>query len=156
MLTLSDMSGRSMVAGFESYLTGYPLPEVGLYAFARTWYAPEMERPGCVWTHALLIPVASLKSCASFPKLHELFRRPSAPSGNWELFERSVDYVTSNDQVALSIAVAQDVSRKTLAALYEEPTKPVFVSAASAILYEELVLAIWREQWSDLRTRFTF
>jgi hypothetical protein len=145
-----------MVAGFESYLTGYPLPEVGLYAFARTWYAPEMERPGCVWTHTLLVPVASLKSCASFPKLHELFRRPSAPSGNWELFERSVDYVTSNDQVASSIAVTQDVSRKTLAALYEEPIKPVFVSAASAILYEELVLAIWREQWSDLRTRFTF
>ena len=44
-----------MVPGFESYLTAYPLPRSSLVAFARTWTAPEMPRPGCVWTHTLLI-----------------------------------------------------------------------------------------------------
>ena len=60
MLGLSDISGRSMVSGFEEYLTGYPVPDSSLYAFAKTWYAPEMERPGCVWTHTLLIESRNL------------------------------------------------------------------------------------------------
>ena len=55
ILILSDMSGPSMIEGFEEYLTGYQLPETDYYAFAKTWHAPEMERPGCVWTHTLLI-----------------------------------------------------------------------------------------------------
>src|SRR4051812_19331555 len=56
MLVLSDMSGPSMHPGFDEYLTGYPLPGSEFFVFAKTWYAPEMQRPGCVWTHSLLIP----------------------------------------------------------------------------------------------------
>ena len=48
MLDLSDLSGPSMIPGFEDYLTGYPIPGDGVYALAYTWYAPEMSRPGCV------------------------------------------------------------------------------------------------------------
>src|SRR5207249_9285845 len=51
MLRMSDLSGSSMVSGFEEYLTGYPLISNDAYALAKTWYAPEMPRPGCVWTH---------------------------------------------------------------------------------------------------------
>src|SRR5687767_10664854 len=60
MLPISDMSGNSMQNGFEEYLTGYPLREINMYALAKTWYAPEMTRPGCVWTHTLLIDFADL------------------------------------------------------------------------------------------------
>src|SRR4051812_30980121 len=41
LLKLSDMSGPTFVRGFDRYLTGYPL-SADYYAFARTWYAPEM------------------------------------------------------------------------------------------------------------------
>src|SRR5262249_10651964 len=55
MLVLSDLSGSGSIDGFESYLTGYALPSAGAYALARTWVALEMPRPGCVWTHTLLL-----------------------------------------------------------------------------------------------------
>src|SRR6266478_6408008 len=54
MLRMSDLSGTSMASGFQDYLTGYPLQSLDAYALARTWYAPEMPRPGCVWTHTLI------------------------------------------------------------------------------------------------------
>lgn len=38
-----------------SYLTFYSLDESNYYVVAKTWYASEMSRPGCVWTHSLLI-----------------------------------------------------------------------------------------------------
>src|SRR4051812_36584795 len=55
MLALSDASGSGARIPESGYLTGYPLSESGMYAFARTWAAPEMSRPGCVWTHTLII-----------------------------------------------------------------------------------------------------
>ena len=94
MALLSDMSGSTLVRGFEEYLTGYPLPEIGVYAIARTWYAPEMRRPGCVWTHTLLCSFADLQQIVdgepggrdgaaqvSWPRLARLFRRPMEGSG---------------------------------------------------------------------------
>ncbi len=75
MLVLSDMSGPSMQPGFDEYLTAYPLPGAELFVFAKTWYAPEMQRPGCVWTHSLLILRSHIArvACAS---LLGAFRRP--------------------------------------------------------------------------------
>ena len=48
LLVMTDLSGPAFRSGFESYLTGYPLQNSGQYCFARTWFAPEMPRPGCV------------------------------------------------------------------------------------------------------------
>src|SRR5882672_629479 len=56
VLRMSDLSGSNVVNGFEEYVTGYPLAALGFYALAKTWYAAEMPRPGCVWTHTLFIP----------------------------------------------------------------------------------------------------
>lgn len=55
LLVMSDVSGSNLRASDESYLTGYPLPDSRFYAIARTWSAPEKSRPGCVWTHTLLL-----------------------------------------------------------------------------------------------------
>ena len=60
LLALSDISGPGADLSPEGYLTGYPLTESGLFALGRTWPAPEMSRPGCVWTHTLLIDFSDL------------------------------------------------------------------------------------------------
>lgn len=46
VLRMSDLSGSNVVSGFEEYVTGYPLEQINVYAVAKTWYAPEMPRPG--------------------------------------------------------------------------------------------------------------
>src|SRR5258708_6179889 len=77
ILRMSDLSGSSMVAGFEDYITGYPLASINAYALAKTWYAPEMPRPGCVWTHTLVIPSQVLIEIPSLRVLLALFKRPT-------------------------------------------------------------------------------
>src|SRR5579863_4288969 len=76
MLRMSDLSGHSMVSGFEDYITGYPLSSINAYALAKTWYAPEMPRPGCVWTHTLVIPAQIMAKILSLHTLVTLFKRP--------------------------------------------------------------------------------
>lgn len=53
--TLSDWSEFVDTGGERDYITAYPLFESPYYVIAKSWYADEMRRPGCVWTHSLLI-----------------------------------------------------------------------------------------------------
>jgi len=156
MLTLSDMSGRSMVGGFESYLTGYPVPDLNLYAFARTWYALEMERPGCVWTHTLLVDVSELALVGCPAALVNLFRRPTGAP--WDSFRLPIVESTPLDERSGYPLgpIDPEVSRPTLRALYLTPDQPVFIAAANARLHESLVLGVWAQQWGELRARFAF
>lgn len=59
MMVLSDLSGNEFVKGFEKYFTGYSLDDNRI-VLACTWYAEEMKRPGCVWTHSLIFDVRDL------------------------------------------------------------------------------------------------
>src|SRR5450631_120749 len=76
LLTMSDLSGSRVADGFLEYITGYMLPSRGYYAIAKTWYATEMKRPGCVWTHTLLIPKLSIRGIRNAEPLLSLFVRP--------------------------------------------------------------------------------
>src|SRR4051812_32249633 len=60
LLYQSDLSGSNVDDEFKTYITGYPMAKAGFYAFSKTWYANEMKRPGCVWTHTLLINFSDL------------------------------------------------------------------------------------------------
>src|SRR6266853_1393530 len=80
MLRMSDLSGTSVVNGFEQYITGYPLDSINAYALAMTWYAPEMPRPGCVWTHTLVLPSQAMATIPSLNSLTPLFKRPERSS----------------------------------------------------------------------------
>jgi hypothetical protein len=76
MLIFSDSSGGAAKLPADGYLTGYPLLESGKYVLARTWAAPEMSRPGCVWTHSLLIDFSDLATLRSAADLTSLFQKP--------------------------------------------------------------------------------
>ena len=81
LLTMSDLSGHGFVEGFDGYLTGYSLPAVGKYALGRTWFAPEMSRPGCVWTHTVLIDFDDIQRLHALRCIADHFRRPTSPKG---------------------------------------------------------------------------
>lgn len=85
-LSLSDRRKMSVLSDWDeyvptqgddnSYLTCYPLTDSPYYVVAKTWYASEIERPGCVWTHSLLIDLDSLTSFFDFMVLLVMFKRP--------------------------------------------------------------------------------
>ena len=74
MLPITDMSGNSMIDGFEEYITAYPLRTINAFAIGKTWYANEMARPGCVWTHTLIISFVDLPLLLDIETIFSLFK----------------------------------------------------------------------------------
>ncbi len=154
MVVQSDLSGPSVVPGFEEYLTGYPLEDVGCYVLARTWYAAEMDRPGCVWTHSLLIDFAHLARVGDLAVLAQLFRRPT-PKSVAEPTMPSLRVAATEGRPVLPskwLALAAEV----LAALYDFEGAAAILFGNDARDFEELVLAVWSQQWPRLRRVFRF
>ena len=89
---LSDWSEYVSPGGGESsYVTAYPLQKSGYYVIAKTWYADEMKRPGCVWTHSLLIPFDVLNHLDDFKRLSFFFKRPIIDSG-FDEYSHTIEY----------------------------------------------------------------
>ena len=151
---LSDMSGRSIVQGFQEYLTGYPIPGTTLYAFAKTWYAPEFERPGCVWTHTLLVDVAELGVLPNPSVLLGWFKRPHIEAVRRESYRSPLQVPAVPRKAALCPDIR--VAAAVLACLYAGPSMPVLIAAPAAELGQDLVLSIWDQQWPALRATFSF
>lgn len=49
---------------------------------AKTWYAGEMSRPGCVWTHSLVFATEDVSKISNFQDIMAAFRRPE--NNNYE------------------------------------------------------------------------
>lgn len=79
----------------SSYLTAYPLKESNYYVVAKTWYADEMKRPGCVWTHSLLIPIDGLNGIDDFNRLRTLFVRPKQEVA-LDNYSHTIEYQNKN------------------------------------------------------------
>jgi hypothetical protein len=153
---MSDLSGPNIVPGFEDYLTGYPLLALDAYAFARTWYAPEMKRPGCVWTHTLLVPREALSTLYSMDVLLEFFRRPET-NLSIENYRESipVDRISSISAVRISQESRPKLTR-LIHDFYGRPNEPLLIAANTSHEFDEGILALWSQQWPALRETFTF
>lgn len=152
LLVMSDLSGPSFRNGFESYLTGYPIEEGGFYCLARTWFAPELPRPGCVWTHTILISDTDVARVHDFRSIVSHFRRPVS--------SLDIDgYSTplyNHPSVLQSHNLDQDVSSMLLHLIYGSPTRKVVLTSQASRPYEELVIAVLTQQWPRLRRNFRF
>lgn len=89
MSVLSDWTGYRDMSGEDAYMTFYPLSHGERYAFAKTWYAEEMERPGCVWTHTLIVNLKDLDRNFDFRVLNDYFRRPQ--KDKYEIYKQKIE-----------------------------------------------------------------
>ncbi len=154
MLVLSDMSGPSMQPGFDEYLTAYPLPGTELFVLAKTWYAPEMQRPGCVWTHSLLIPRSHV-GIVPTTRLLGSFRRPQL-EGAEIAATMLVEVDETKPQVTAPDGFAdRGLAAAMIAAVLGQP-RPVIVVAETAAQFEAVFVRLWEELWSGEKIRFSF
>lgn len=151
MLVMSDLSGPGFVKGFDGYLTGYPLRAASLYALARTWYAPEMDRPGCVFTQTLLIDFADLATLPVLTPLLALFERPQT-THYWEPYQKPLSFRPGPVATESLPPVTADLLRAT----YVEWARTILLETDSASRYELLALMLWQQQWPRLRRSFMF
>lgn len=169
MLKMSDLSGSSVVSGFERYLTGYPLESINAYALAMTWYASEMPRPGCVWTHTITLPVQTLATISSLVSLTKLFRRPNrgflkSDYAETVFFERSPVQVKAFDDDrrfphpdSLDVEVLKGQLGAIFSAYYGSPKfSPVVLVARDSDEFSGAIFALWSQQWPLLRQKFLF
>lgn len=161
VLIFSDTSSSGLPIDEGGYLTGYPLPESGYYAFARTWPAPEMQRPGAVWTHTLFIEFADVARLRDATTLLMLFRRPEGMRDTKiELIREGSLELTVTDSESFNFATESDETwyRQVLIALYGSPDAKVVAvcSSDNAVRIERNVLTLWSQQWPRLRRAFRF
>lgn len=152
MLVMSDLSGPGVKPSPAGYLTGYPLEKSGRYVLARTWAAPEMPRPGCVWTHSLIIENSDLARIVSAQTLLDAFTRAAG-----------LDVQSVYDApIPLSPRLKPNGIERTeraeflLQALYACPTRQVVAEAGEPMEDERVATAIWMQQWPRLRRSFGF
>lgn len=156
LLRMSDLSGTTVATGFQEYLTGYPLPSLSAYALAKTWYASEMPRPGCVWTHTLIIPASVLSSITDLSVFRALFRRPGELSSR-DAYSKPIRLEAR--QPALNCEHKLDqvgVMHLLLAAHYVKAHQPLILSASDSDQFTSLIFAIWSQKWPALRMEFSF
>lgn len=159
MLILSDISSSGIHVAEGGYLTGYPLTDSGFYAIAKTWIAPEMSRPGCVWTHTLLIDFADLANLRNARELLALFRRPILGELSGYSMPLTMNIAPDeelNYKPELISANSRQWLRQLLLALYDRPGKRVFATYSSKFDPTPVVLALWFQQWPRLRRTFCF
>jgi len=85
----SDLASGVQLRSDESYLTGTMLQDSRHFALMRTWPAPEMPRPGCVWSHVLILTQEVLASQRDLGALNRLFTHPR-PGNRNALYARSL------------------------------------------------------------------
>jgi len=159
LMIMSDMSGSSMKFGFEEYVTGYPLKEMNMYALAKTWHAPEMQRPGCVWTHTLLIHFSDLIRLDNFFDLTRCFTRPN-DNLNLLQYSKPIDlYLTDNHDgfsLYLNKNIAPDFIKELFFQLYSRNNSAILIQSENSLIFEKLILSIWIQQWPRLKRNFAF
>ena len=154
---LTDLSGSTGGESFQSYLTGYPVPGEEFYALSRTWPAPEMPRPGCVWTHTLLIGFKALREIRQLAGLCEFMRFPE-DSTDFSAYENPIDAdaLTTRWRAPNSNPSEREYAAAIAQALYLPEPHPIAFVVEEASEVETALLAIWSQQWRSLAQRFRF
>lgn len=149
MLYLSDSSGSDFSDSFDGYLEGYPLSGDN-YVLSRTWKATEMKRPGCVWTHSLIISRSDLGNLENLFDLFIHFKRPS--SEDFSFYKKKIsffrnDFLSSNiEENFVDLAFSYVLS----------PEKQIIVQVKDKEKSEKELLGFWKLLNADQKFSLSF
>lgn len=155
LLVMSDVSGPGVTSEGTSYVTGYPLPEAGVYAIAKTWPALEMPRPGSVWTHTLFISFADLARLSEPSQIASYFKRPELEDSHAYGQPISIDFDEVRDDKKLDEDELAWL-KQVLYALYGAPRERILARRLPSLDADRLVFKCWDQQWPRLRRTFRF
>lgn len=156
LLKLSDLAPGITELSARSYWTGVPIASIKHYALLHTWSAPEMPRPGCVWTHILLIGFSDI---ARFVDLNILELYSVRPTLNSQYEEYSTPLLIDETKAVSTKNIADnqlDYSKllKVIRAIYNPSEQPYLFGDAGE--FDASVFRVWSQQWPRLRRSFSF
>lgn len=122
-----------------SYITTYQLPQSHYYVIAKSWYASEMSRPGCVWTHSFIINLDELSRDFDFRTLLHFFRKPEKTMAGYDVV------IDIDDTEAFgSSAILDSFSLKEIVYLYNallQEKHKSFLIENQSLVYQVLILS---------------
>lgn len=149
---LSDLTGTDVTNGFDFYYSGYLLENEELVVLSKTWYAPEMSRPGCVWTHSLLIPIKDLAFCAvNINALLTKFKRPGISESQTKYSESLV--IDTHEDI---LQKYDDKKIQYLIWIMIGQTPPNYIIAKDSEEFIKELLFIWFICYSELIYDYSF
>ena len=154
LLLLSDLAPGLSLPAHGGYWTGTPLPSVKSYALMRTWLAPEMSRPGCVWTHVLIVAFSDIARFPDLSILVEHFTRPSAATSFENYGTPILLTPLSADATLRQNCFAKVDAQRVIQAIYADHGTGTVIAPLGAL--DDAIFAIWSQQWPRLRRSFSF
>jgi hypothetical protein len=151
LLLHSDLVPGLSPGRIDGYWTGIPLPVAKVYALMRTWPAPEIPRPGCVWTHVVVIALADMARFPDLAVLESLFARPSISAGYGAY---ATPLTIDPGCAAPRTSLSRQSCLRVLRALYA-PRSPGILPHYNQPL-DAAIFAVWSQQWPRLRRVFSF
>ena len=149
MTIMSDLSGNEFVRGFEKYFTGYKLSDEK-FVLACTWYAEEMNRPGCVWTHSLILGREVLSEINDkIKELLSIFRRPQLNEG-FSFYEKGLEI-----EVKDGLDFETDKLKYLIWCIWGNKC-PLVIFADDSSIYEKEILFLFLSQNDLLDEDFSF
>ncbi|USD41242.1 hypothetical protein J4N42_00480 [Vibrio sp. SCSIO 43135] len=147
LLRESDSPGEEFHHQVKPCYSGYPIAESGFYVLSKTWVAKEIKRPGCVWTHSLLIPFSLLAkresiNCFDFIALF--------------LTQANVNELPSIEPINIDLNYYR-ASDKDLSPLFSRVfSHDEQVTLNSDNVSFEDITSIWGKLWPRMRREFSF
>lgn len=158
LLMLSDLARGVTFQKKDYYWTGFPLQDLKSYALLKTWDAPEMSRPGCVWTHALVISFSDLARIKDLSVLKGLFKKPFSPSIESSDYSQPLQLTStmaSKDE-SLNEFIDSEEILKLLQLIYDEDPEFLLEGSSRWHFDENAWFLIWSQQWPKVRRDFVF
>lgn len=145
----SDLTPGANLSDTKSYISGFQLPESRIYALIKTWPAPEMPRPGCVWSHVLLLSRSFLTKQVNLGVLVDHFRRPEGRAD-----VASYNLTLKVRRMAKSPTPSREYVADIISSYY--CNEPVLLNNTPDEAFERAMFDVWSQQWPRLRTEFSF
>jgi hypothetical protein len=154
--TLSDSPDANRIDPDSPLLCGYPLPSGDFYVIAMTWPAPDVRRPGCVWTHSLLLDEDAL-SVDDLTPLLGAFRRPGVEQ-SFKAYAAPLLSVGHDRSPGVADEPIPGVSETLLWSLFDPPAPPVEMRlrALEEADPRRFLIRIFSQLWPALRANFSF
>ena len=151
LAALLGATDASVESPKERLVTGFPVDEIARYAVCFTWSAPELPRPGAVWSHVLLVQPDHFDIPGTVAMLRNLGRRPEpfALRGYDKPLSLSSD-VARSEKVDVPLPLIESIA----AAVYGEGGSVVVHEDLAEA--EEALFAVWQAQWAKLQAQFVF
>ncbi|MCT7947815.1 hypothetical protein [Shewanella septentrionalis] len=151
---LSDLAPGTIFGSSDGYWTGLPVPSIGRYVLMRTWPAPEMPRPGCVWTHGIFIEPKHFESVSNLSIFIRFFRKPS-DIADWGSYKVQIEAELGRPvRFEPNMLIENEVLSGLIRSLYS--TSKALVVTEQFKDLDNAFFSIWSQQWPRLRRNFRF